>query len=297
MSLMIHSLDKRDLNNLLRHSVNGRIIQALESKTVPWQKPWGGNGFPRDIFSNKKFFGVNVILLQMAAKNKFTSNLWGTSAQFAQLRMPVKDRPNTVSPGDWGVEIITYKDEMFGKRTAISSTVVYNLEQTKYKKCLLAEPLLFPSYDLAESVLTSTPAIIDYNNNNEAFYFYPPADFITVPKKEVFEANLGGLPGYYESLAHELIHWTETRLGFSTEEEAIRELRAEIGSALLMEELRIPHSIAYTNFNLWRPTWIELMKKDVNLIFEIAASACRAVDYILKDKAEERLNVINENVA
>jgi antirestriction protein ArdC len=297
MNLMTHSLDKRDLNNLLRHSVNGRIIQALEHKEVPWQKPWGGNGFPRDVFSKKKFFGVNAILLQMAAKNKFSSNLWGTSAQFAKLRMPVKDRPLTVAPGEWGTEIITYKDDTFSKRAAVSSTVVYNLEQTKCKKIL--DVSLIPNYQLAESVLTSTPAILDFNSNNEAFYFYPPVDFITIPKKEIFEASLGGLPGYYESLAHELIHWTEPRLGFSTDEEAIRELRAEIGAAFLMEELEIPHSIAYSNFYLWRVKWIELMRSNVNLIFEIAASACKAVDYVLAfaGKQEERFNQINENVA
>jgi antirestriction protein ArdC len=297
MNSTTHSPTKQDLSNYLRQSVNRRIIKKLQANEPPWQKPWIGRGkglgFHRNIAYKSKFFGINAILLQMAAREKrFCSNLWGTSGQFAKLGMPVKDRPDEVETGNWGTEIVFYNDNI------PSSIVVYNLEQTQcLNEGLLPNPILAPDYSLVEKVLHATSAKVEYNREGKAFYFYND-DYITIPAKEDFEIGLGGLPGYYDALAHELIHWTEPRLGFRGIEPII-ELRAEIGASLLMEELSVPNSIAYMNFNKWRNSWISLMESDPAFIFRIAASACRAVDYILTFslRSEKRFNQIDENAA
>lgn len=298
MSLMTHSR----LSDLLRESVNYRILKALKKHDIPWQKPWEGRGngvgYPRDARTKKKFFGVNFILLQMSAKEHgFVSSWWGTSNQFSNLGSTIKPRPDTVTPGSWGTEIVFYKLENPSTLTTVSS-VVYNADQLDVLlEDYRTNSTLMPLYTLAEKVLSSTDAKIRHNTTGEAWYFYPPHDFITLPKKEMFEAGLGGLPSYYESLAHELIHWTEPRLNFEAEE-AILELRAEIGSAMLIEELGVPHSISFSNFEKWLPMWVDYLSNDDSLIFKVCASASKAVDYIKSFSigVEDRFNEIDESL-
>lgn len=305
MSVMTYNFTRQDLSDILRQSVNDRIIRALEQDYAPWQKPWEGRGcgvgFPRDARTKKKFFGVNFLLLQMSAREHgFISSWWGTSDQFAAFGSKVKPRPEQVVPGGWGTETVFYKLENYSK-VLLASSVIFNADQLE----LLLEdfrpnPTLMPTYVLAEKILHSTNAKIKFNTSGEAWYFYPPHDYITLPKKQVFESGLGGLPGYYESLAHELVHWTEPRLGFDTEsDEAIRELRADIGAAMLMEELGVPHSISFSNYHKWRSRWINALKNDVNVIFRACASASKAVDYItsFSIKTEDRFNQIDERAA
>jgi len=281
-----------DLSTLLRYKVTDRIIRALERREVPWQKPWegvgNGVGFPREIKTKKKFFGVNFLLLQMSAREHgFISSWWGN--------IDAKERPDDVPPGCWATETVCYQEEA----NAISS-IVYNYDQSSVILESKPQFRLMPSFALAEKVLHSTKAKIVENNNGVALYYYPPHDFITIPDRAKFEAGLGGLPGYYESLAHELLHWTECRLGFDINcDEEIRELRADIGAAMLMEELGVPHSISFSNYEKWRLKWIELLKNDPNIIFRVCASACKATDYIMKSsvKPEPWFNPIEEILA
>lgn len=291
---------KEELSVLLRRGINARIIRSLENRYVPWQKPWEGRGtgvgYPRDAKTGKKFFGINFLLLQMSAKEHgFISSWWGTANHFSTLGSTIKSRPDEVVPGSWATETILYKMEL--DKILTVSSVIYNSDQlSAVLENYEPNPKLTPVYDTAEKVLHSTKAKVYHNSTGEAWYFYPPKDCITLPTKACFENGLGGLPGYYESLAHELIHWTEPRLGFSIDNEAVRELRADIGAAMLVEELGVPHSISFSNFNKWYVKWINLMKYDADLIFKICASASRAVDYILKSE-ELRFNQIDESVA
>ncbi len=305
MSLTTHSPSKQEMSNLLRRNINNQVIKALQSKEVPWQKPWVGRGngvgFPRHVFTKKKFFGVNAILLQMAARRcGYSSNLWGTVEQFTALGMVVKDRPDNVPAGEWGTETVFYKLDVLTNSVHLIPAVVYNLEQVKVAdESLLPNPIMKPDYNKAEKVLHASHACIQENNVGRCAYFYG-SDTITLPTKKEFEAGLGGLPGYYESLAHELIHWTEPRLGFDTDTvDPIKELRAEIGAAFMVEELGCPHSVAFRNFNQYRLDWVDYMQDDPTLIFRIAASACKAVDHLLaySSLSEERFNQLDENAA
>jgi antirestriction protein ArdC len=213
----------------------------------------------------------------------------------------IRPRPANVTPGSWATEILIYRHNVVTNGVSMSTAMVYNYDQVEnpvenYK----SKPILFPNYTFVEKILNSTGAQIEYNDKGEAWYFYPPHDYITLPRKHYFEQGIGGLPGYYEGLAHELMHWTEARLSFDIGcDEAIRELRAEIGSSLLMEELNCPHSVSFSNIDKWRDDWIELLSNDDNLIFRIAASACRAVDYLMAfgTNVEDRFNVVNEEAA
>lgn len=271
------------LSELTKEAINRKIIKVLESNQMPWQKPWlgwGKNiGFHRNIGLNKKYSGINFLLLQMSAKRHgFVSKWWGTVHDFNKFGYSVKNRPLDVEAGTWATEIA-------------NNEVVYNSEQlTETFVVCNPFPKLNVDYNLGDKVLHNVPVTIEESRDGTALYYYGP-DYIAMPSKEEFMLGLGGLPGYYECLAHELMHYTEKRLGFWTDFEAIRELRADIGAAMLVQELNLPHSINFSNFRKWSTTWVNFMNKDTDLIFKITADATKAVDYILNfsNMKEERL--------
>jgi antirestriction protein ArdC len=280
----------------VRERINNRILNYVKNTQIPWQKPWvgwgEGVGFPKNVYTKEKYFGVNVILLQMAAReNRFVSCWWGTAEQFAAVGGKVSGEPT---------EILLYRTDVSSNKSLSTPILVYNHDQLQNKlKGFSPNPVMVPNYSLVDKVLQSTRAKVVYNDIGEAWYYYPPHDYITLPEKHYFEEGLGGLPGFYDSLAHELTHWSESRLGFDSYNETARELRAEMGASFLMEELHCPHSISYSNFNKWKNYWIHLLQKDNNAIFKVAASACRAADYIMSFsmKVEQRFNSISESVA
>lgn len=269
------------MNYLTKKYINHRIIRVLQSNLMPWQKPWMGwsknQGFPCNIISKKKYSGINFILLQMAAKqHKLASKWWGTVNDFKSLGYTVAERPSHVEAGTWGTEIVN------GENTE----VVYNSGQLIEK--FSVEVNMNPDYSFADRVLFNTPVRIETNDKGIAEYHYPPDNYITMPSKSFFEEGLFGLPAYYECLAHELMHYSEGRMhlkGYKlgvNDYFAPRELRAEIGSAMLAQELNFPHSYSFYNFRKWGTSWINFINRYDDLIFEVAESASKGVESILK---------------
>lgn len=240
--------------NLVKPSLTTKIVAALENNEIPWHRK-GIMGTPRNFVTHKKYSGANILLLLLSAKeNDFTNHLWGTAAEFGNAPP--------------------------GSATQIISGEVYNAQQFS-KPTRMANV----DYTLANKVLHAVPAKVIYNNELKAFYEFPPSDYISIPPFKDFEDTMPGPDGYFETLAHELIHWTEPRLGFDYDgyqkPEMLRELRAELGAAFLMMELKIPNSIFYRNFVDFREKWIKMIKKNPSIIFKIADSAAQAVDCIL----------------
>lgn len=59
--------------------VTERIVKALESGTVPWRRPWGGEErSPRNACTRRPYRGVNVFLLSAGA---YDSPYWLTYRQ------------------------------------------------------------------------------------------------------------------------------------------------------------------------------------------------------------------------
>ena len=95
----------------------------------------------------------------------------------------------------------------------------------------------------AENILAASGAAIKHDQSNRAFY-RRMEDAIHLPPKENFDAP----DKYYATALHELGHWTgeEKRLNrefgpFGSETYAREELRAEIASWMLGQEIGISH--------------------------------------------------------
>lgn len=289
----------------LRQKITDQIVLALESGDLPpWRRPWqiGPNcGLPANVSSRKTYSGINPILLELSsAAQGFSSRWWGTYKQWSAMGGQVRSRPNNVPPGMWGTQIVFWSP--IKKKTTneqgedeessffvMRTYTVFNIDQVDGEGLdhLRAdstpdEPEVIDD-SAAEHAIKATEADIRFGGN-KAFYS-PSGDYIQMPPKSSFVDGVGD--GYYPTLFHELVHWTEhsTRLNWSRKEKensyAMGELVAEIGACYLSRELGLKASEDLTNHIAYVKQWLEAMKNDSRFIFKASAQASKAADYIL----------------
>jgi len=120
------------------------------------------------------------------------------------------------------------------------------------------------TYEEADAVIAATGADIRYGGN--AAFYNRAQDYIQVPLREQFTAA-----DYYETVLHELCHWTEapSRLDWNRKEEgyAMGELIAEMGSCFLATELGIPNAESLPNHASYLEHWLKAMQNDHRFIF------------------------------
>jgi antirestriction protein ArdC len=287
--------------NEIRQNITDQIIQALQSNALPpWRKPWSGTentGHPCNVVSRKKYSGVNPIALNIAAtRHELTSKWWATYRQWEAIGGQVKRRPTDVPPGKWGTQIVFCKPVKKSKLGEDGETTedkfwilrmftVFNLDQVdgpfdhlRASNVPLQAHEVQQRYEYADAVIEATGADIRYGGN-EAFY-HRIDDYIQLPNRDQFVA-----PEYYETVFHELTHWTEhsTRLNWDRANEgyALGELIAELGSCYLAGGLGLPIGENLANHTAYLKHWLSGMHSDSRFIFKAAAQASRAVDFLL----------------
>lgn len=252
-----------------------------------------------NVISKRKYDGINPLLLQLAnMRHGFTSRWWATFRQWDELGCKVQRRPNDVKPGEWGTTIIYFKpleiteegdNEQEVKKTifVLRTYVVFNADQVEgadHLRCGNVPASDFVNYDEADRVIAATGAEIRHGGN-QAFYSRK-SDYIQVPYREQFSA-----PQYYETVLHELIHFTEhpSRLDWHQADKpyAMAELIAEMGSCFLATELGIPNAETLPNHASYLQSWLKEMRSDHRYIFEAAKQASKASDFILSFSREQ----------
>ncbi|WP_439847751.1 zincin-like metallopeptidase domain-containing protein, partial [Neisseria gonorrhoeae] len=143
-------------------------------------------------------------------------------------------------------------------------------------------PLSWNPDERAENILKNSGAVIDHRHGDRAFYS-PSRDSITLPLREQFES-----PGaYYETALHELGHWTghADRLNrdlshpFGSEGYAREELRAEIASLMLSQELGV--SFNPGQHASYVASWIMVLQDDPMEIMRAASDAEKIQGYVM----------------
>jgi len=268
----------------IHEKITAKIIKAIEKgQTPPWRKPASleleNTGFPCNIFSHP-FTGISVFLLNLAASEKnLASKFWTTQPVWELLGGRVSGDgtliPSKVDPNRW--------------ITVFNGDQVSGDETGRFRSSRRSMPVAV-DYSPAEAVIQASQATIHHRFGFEAAYYFPPADYIIFPLKEQFLSGLGGLPGYYDSLLHELAHFSEPRLGWDGPSD-IRELRAEIAAPFIASQLGIPvlcEMRRITNHLNHLPRWIKAMKDDPSLIFNVANDASAAAAYLLSLRVSRR---------
>jgi len=287
--------------NELREQITKTIIEALKSGGLPpWRRPWAADpaaGFPCNVVSQKRYRGINPLLLQIAAmRHGLTSKWWGTFNQWKTLGGQVMRRPDNVPHGHWGTGIIFWSKVTKVEETDdgeedekdiffLRSYTVFNVDQVEGShldhlrvghSVTNVNPI--DTYEEADRVIEATKADIRYGGNR-AFYDLTK-DYIQVPLREQFTAA-----EYYETVLHELCHWSEApgRLNWNRAGEgyAMGELIAEMGSCFLASELGIPNAETLPNHASYLQSWLKAMQNDHRFIFQASSQASKAADFIL----------------
>ena len=290
-----------------------KIIDHLKAGTAPWQRPWHPGdavAAPHNPASGTVYRGMNRVHLALSG---YDDPRWMTLHQ-------ANDNGLRILPGSKATPVVyfqfTKEQDRIGEdgkpvlgedgkpqkytveldKPLVRFAHVFNAEQIDgippielTDKSFEWEPV-----EKAENILSASGANINHDQSNRAFYRYA-SDSIHLPPRENFEE-----PGlYYGTALHELWHWTRhsSRLErengpFDSEMYAREELRAEIASWMLGQDIGIPHDpeqhAAYVN------SWIKALEDDPYEIVRACRDAEQIKEYILglemnKELAQEQM--------
>jgi antirestriction protein ArdC len=256
---------KGDANNIGRQDIYARItdqiIEALEAGVKPWTQPWNAahaaGHVSRPLRHNgQRYSGINVLTLWAAAMGRhYAGPIWMTFRQALELGGHVR-KGEKGAPVVYANTIVRVEEGEGGQDEEhaipfLKAYTVFNIEQ-----------------------IDGLPA----------HYYAPLLDYIQMPNFESFRSA----DGYYATLAHEAAHWTKHasrldrdlgRKRFGDDGYAREELVAELAAAFLCADLelkledRADHA-AYIGH------WLSVLKEDKRAIFQAAAHAQKAADYL-----------------
>ncbi|PPC90846.1 MAG: hypothetical protein CTY34_06195 [Methylobacter sp.] len=281
-------------------TVAEKLIEQLEQGTAPWQRPWNsdevGGFLPYNPVTGNRYKGINTLHLLSQDRN---DNRWMTYKQAGELGGQVRKGEKGTGVQYWKfTDEQTKRDEsgnpvLDGEGNSVKVVVklerprvffatVFNAEQIDGLPPLEKKEVTWDPIERAENILAASGAALNHNGGGRAFY-RPSTDSIHLPDKGQFPTA----ENYYATALHELGHWTghEDRLNrdiahpFGSEAYAKEELRAEIASMILGEELGIGHDpgqhAAYVG------SWIKALRDDPMEIFRAASDAEKIQNFVL----------------
>lgn len=277
------------------------LIAQLKEGTAPWQKPWNpgapGAALPMNPTTGKRYKGINAIHLMAQG---YSDQRWMTykqaTAADAQVRKGEKGTlvqywkftEERIKRNDDGRVVLDKDDNPVKEivqleRPKVFNAVVFNAEQIDgLPPMAVRQDKSWNSIERAESILEASGAKISHDQVDRAFYRMS-TDSIHLPQQAAFP----DADRYYATALHELGHWTghASRLDrdlahpFGSEGYAKEELRAEIASMIMGDELGIGHDpsqhVAYVK------SWIKALQDDPLEIFRAAADAEKIQGYVL----------------
>lgn len=297
-------------------TVAANLIERLEQGTAPWQQPWTNKQQPHLPYNpnnNKRYKGINTLNLMAQG---YSDPRWMTYKQAAAIDAQVQKGEKSTSVQFWKFNDEKNKTDENGNvvkdaqgkpvkiiikldRPKVFYASVFNAEQIQGLPPLVVEPPTeeqqWQNIERAEKLLNASGAKINHDQTARAFYSVIK-DSIHLPEKEQFD-DAGK---YYATALHELGHWSghPSRLNrdlanpFGSEAYAKEELRAEISSMILGEELGIGHDPS--QHTAYVKSWIKALKNDPLEIFRAAADAEKILTLLLGFELQKEQTMTTE---
>lgn len=238
------------------------IADALDDGQIPWRI----HHLPRDVQRDTVYAGINPLLLQVTARRwGYSSPFWTTAAGWHSL----------------GCKALNPQRAAYVVRAEPpAQEAVFNFEQTDRSFTPPALTYADPA-EVLDNIIDRAGVKVYYHCQPSCVYSAAD-DCIRMPHKFMFALGPGGETGFYDALAHELYHWTETRVGWQASYE-VSELRAEIGSGYLLGTLGVrplPLHLA-RHHRRFAPAWSSLLRFRPSLLFRVVNDVVATLDWLL----------------
>jgi antirestriction protein ArdC/phage/plasmid primase-like uncharacterized protein len=315
---------RQDKTTSYINKVSEEIIQALESGTAPWIKPWSGSdiqdGAPFNPLTGKQYEGINFINLTLRGMGMDGDPRWMTFKQAQSLDAQVRKGEKGTAIQYWkftkqidkvdeeGNKILDKDNQPIKETIRLANpqvfyATVFNASQIDGLRPLKEDLNLkeviteFKPIEAAEKILKNSQAEITHVAGSKAFYS-PSKDKIQLPLKEQFSSEMN----YYSTALHELGHWTghESRLNrdmghpFGSIGYAKEELRAEIGSYMLSSKIGVDFDPS--QHNAYIENWVSILEDKPSEIFKACSDASKIVGFVSKLQEEHKLETLQEEV-
>lgn len=315
---MMDTIEKRSKNKT-REQLAEMFIKSLDEQKLPWYAVW--NTHPQqNAVSAKPYRGINAFLLSMvAAAFGYEDPRWCTFNQAKKKGWSIKKGAKGVPVEFWSAINIRTKEVMDFREAAQKirdgeaeqgdfryynrNFHVFNAAQIEGMPELKR---VTPTADIGlirqnRDTLIKNMAV-GFDGNGADCHYSPAQDKIVMPPESDFRDTYG----YMCSFLHEAGHATGApgRLGrgfgYTREEYAIEELRAEIASAMTSQQLGIPLTEEQMQSNLdlhkaYIQGWAQAIKDAPKVLFDTIKDAEQISDYLI-DKGEFRQVIEAEQV-
>lgn len=279
--------------------ITDRIVAQLEEGVRPWVQPWSAGNTAGRItrplrHNGEPYSGMNVLLLWSEAMARgYAAPIWMTFKQASELGAHVRKGESSATviyaSRFTRTETDARGDEVERDIPFLRAYGVFNVEQIDglpehyYHR---PAPVSDPVERIEDADRFFANAGADLRHGGSQAFYSPSTDHIQMPPFETFR----DAASYVAVLSHEHIHWTAkpnrvgrdlSRYSKDRSERAREELVAEIGSALLCADLGIvPELEPRPDHAAYLGNWLKVLADDKRAIFQAAAHAQRAVNYL-----------------
>lgn len=297
-----------------RKQLVDQVLANLEKGNLFWTQGWVAAGAPESAVTGKKYRGINNLYLSLVAMaENYGDNRWATFRQMEEKGWTFKkdEEGHTLGKGkSVSVEYYEMRDKETKRRfdRSVLDGMTFE-EQREYMdknvywlrkfyrvfNCSLMDGVPakeMPMIDVNDRI-EKAEAILDYWNANESKIVYggsqafyrPSTDEVHLPEREKFKST----QSFYDTAFHEIGHSTghQSRLnrdlsgGFGSQSYAMEELRAEIASIFMAQDLGIePSEDRLQNNAAYIQSWKDEIKENPNALFTAIADADKIARYV-----------------
>ena len=318
--------DKKSVYDKLtpqRKHLFDKVMANLENDKSIWKQGWAVTGAPISAISGKKYNGINRMSLAVATMERgYSDNRWLTYNQMKENGWEFKRDEEGNSRGkNAGVPIEYFS--LYDKETKqkFDRSVLDGMTEAERNEYMDDNVIALRKYycvfngDIIDGIPEREKRVLDpaqrnsraenllqYWSDNEAKIIYggdsafyrSTTDEIHLPERDRFV----DLPEFYSTALHEVGHSTghEKRLNrdlsgeFGSEKYAEEELRAEIASMFIEQDLEIGAGDKHIqNNSAYIKHWHEKIKADPNVLFKAIADAEKITQFVMgKEKQIQR---------
>lgn len=280
--------------------ITDRIIDEMSKGIIPWQRPWHGTkdgavsyetGRPYS-FLNQMLLGRPGEWLTFNQVKKLGGKIkkGAKSGMVTFVKTYLKKAQDGVAENgehneEKGFVLRYYNVFHIDDCEGIKSKIESKIEDSAL------EPIDEADKVASEYVEREDTLKLVVKASNSAYYS-PSTDTVVVPQLEQYQE----VEEYYSTLFHELVHSTGISkrcdrglgkiAGKKSEEYSREELVAEIGSAMICNQLGIDSEKAFKNSVAYLQSWLRELQNDNRMIVWAASRAEKAVKYIKGVKEE-----------